>query len=171
MLATAVTGFLWAIALTKRTFRARQASERWIMILLVAASGVAILTTIGIVMSMLFESQNFFSQYNWVDFFFSSTWSPNFRGDSQLGLLPLLWGTFYISFIALVVAVPIGLFPAIYLSEYAGPRMRAVAKPAIEILAGIPTIVFGLFALVTVGPLLRDYFAAPMGLGLPRACR
>ncbi|NNK66819.1 MAG: phosphate ABC transporter permease subunit PstC, partial [Rhodobacteraceae bacterium] len=75
------------------------------------------------------------------------------------------WGTLYISFIALLVAVPIGLFAAIYMSEYASPRMRAVAKPLIEILAGIPTIVYGLFALITVGPLLRDYFAMPMGLG------
>jgi len=82
-----------------------------------------------------------------------------------LGILPLLWGTLYISFIALALAVPVGLFAAIYLSEYAGPRMRFVAKPVIEILAGIPTIVYGLFALITVGPLLRDYFAEPMGFG------
>jgi phosphate transport system permease protein len=76
-----------------------------------------------------------------------------------------LWGTLYVSFIALVVAVPIGLLSAIYLSEYATKRVRAWVKPLIEILAGIPTIVYGLFALVTVGPLLRDYFAVPMGLG------
>jgi phosphate transport system permease protein len=116
-------------------------------------------------MSMIFEASNFFSQYAWTDFFFSSEWSPNFRGNSSLGILPLLWGTLYISFIALLFAVPIGLFAAIYLSEYASRRMRAWAKPVIEILAGIPTIVYGLFALITVGPLVRDYFAEPMGLG------
>jgi phosphate transport system permease protein len=86
-----------------------------------------------------------------------------FEGGSDLGLIPLLWGTLYISIIALLVAVPIGLFAAIYLAEYA-PGVRAFAKPLIEVLAGIPTIVYGLFALITVGPLLRDYFAEPLGL-------
>jgi phosphate transport system permease protein len=146
-------------------YRARTRSENWIKLLLILASSIAILTTVGIVMSMIFEASNFFSQYAWTDFFFSSEWSPNFRGNSSLGILPLLWGTLYISFIALLFAVPIGLFAAIYLSEYASRRMRAWAKPVIEILAGIPTIVYGLFALITVGPLLRDYFAEPMGLG------
>jgi phosphate transport system permease protein len=114
---------------------------------------------------MLFETRNFFSQYSWTQFYFGLEWAPDFRGDSALSILPLLWGTLYISFTALLVAVPIGLFAAIYMSEYAGPKMRATAKPLIEILAGIPTIVYGLFALITVGPLLRDYFAMPMGLG------
>ena len=135
------------------------------MVLLIFAASIAIFTTVGIVMSMLLETGNFFSQYSWTEFFFGVTWAPDFRGDSALGILPLLWGTLYISFIALVVAVPIGLFAAVYLSEYAGPRTRAIAKPLIEVLAGIPTIVYGLFALITVGPMLRDYFAQPMGLG------
>jgi phosphate transport system permease protein len=148
-----------------RDFRARNASERWIMALLIFASTIAILTTVGIVMSMVTETYSFFGQYDWRDFFFSTTWSPNFRGGSDLGIIPLIWGTLYISFIALVFAVPVGLFAAVYLSEYASPRMRSITKPLIELLAGIPTIVYGLFALVTVGPLLRDYFAAPMGLG------
>jgi len=126
---------------------------------------LAIATTAGIVLSMLFETASFFRQYDWTHFFFGTTWQPNFRGNSELGILPLLWGTLYISFIALLVAVPVGLFAAIYMSEYAGPRLRGFAKPAIEVLAGIPTIVYGLFALLTVGPLLRDYFAQPMGLG------
>jgi phosphate transport system permease protein len=111
---------------------------------------------------------NFFSQYSAAEFFFSTTWDPSFSGRgglSELGIIPLLWGTLYISFIALLVAVPIGLFAAIYLSEYAGPRLRNYAKPMIEILAGIPTIVYGLFALITVGPLLRDAIASPLGLG------
>ena len=145
--------------------RARTVAERWIMGLLIFASTIAILTTLGIVLSMVFETGSFFQQYDWREFFFSTTWSPNFRGNSQLGILPLLWGTLYISLIALFFAVPIGLFSAIYLSEYATARVRAFAKPMIELLAGIPTIVYGLFALMTVGPLLRDWIASPMGLG------
>ena len=157
--------FLGALLQITPGYRARSHAETWIKLILMAASAIAILTTVGIVFSMLFETRNFFSQYRWQDFFLSSEWSPNFRGNSALGILPLLWGTLYISFIALVFAVPVGMFAAIYLSEYASPRTRAIAKPAIEILAGIPTIVYGLFALITLGPFLRDYFAAPLGFG------
>jgi phosphate transport system permease protein len=165
LIGLAVTGFVLSLLRISTTFRARTASEGWIMGLLIFASTIAVLTTVGIVLSMVSETLNFFGQYDFRDFFFSTTWSPNFRGDSDLGIIPLIWGTLYISFIALVFAVPTGLFAAIYLSEYAGSRLRSVVKPLIEILAGIPTIVYGLFALVTVGPLLRDYFAEPMGLG------
>lgn len=165
VLAVALSGLLCALYRTRPSYRARVATETWVMGLLIAAASVAILTTTGIVLSMLFETVSFFSQYSWTDFLFGTTWAPDFRGNSSLGLLPLLWGTLYISFIALVFAVPVGLFAAIYLSEYAGPRMRAIAKPLLEILAGIPTIVYGLFALITVGPMLRDYFAQPLGLG------
>lgn len=165
LIGLAVTGFVLSLLRISTTFRARTASEGWIMGLLIFASTIVVLTTVGIVLSMVSETLNFFGQYDFRDFFFSTTWSPNFRGDSDLGIIPLIWGTLYISFIALVFAVPTGLFAAIYLSEYAGSRLRSVAKPLIEILAGIPTIVYGLFALVTVGPLLRDYFAEPMGLG------
>jgi phosphate transport system permease protein len=133
--------------------------------LLGAASTIAILTTLGIVLSLVFETAHFFSLYPAAQFFFGSVWNPQFRGGSDLGILPLLWGTLYISFIALLVAVPIGLLSAIYLSEYASKRMRTIVKPLIEVLAGIPTIVYGLFALITVGPILRDYFAQPLGLG------
>ena len=129
------------------------------------ASTIAILTTVGIVLSMLSESIRFFGFYPVTDFFFGLTWSPNFSGNSQLGLLPLLWGTLYISAISMLVAVPVGMFAAIYLAEFADARVRAVVKPLIEVIAGIPTVVFGLFALVTVGPLLRDWIAMPMGLG------
>lgn len=145
--------------------RARNLVEQFVLALLIGSSMVAILTTFGIVFSMLFETVHFFQVYPAKDFFLSLTWSPRFGGGSQLGLWPLLWGTLYVSFIALLFAVPVGLLAAIYLSEYAGPKMRAVAKPVIEMLAGIPTIVYGLFALITVGPMLRDYFAQPMGLG------
>ncbi len=161
----AVTGLALSLISIKQESRARTYAERWILGLLIFASTIAIMTTVGIVFSMLFETFNFFGQYDWRDFFLSTNWSPNFRGNSDLGIIPLLWGTLYISFIALAFAVPIGLFAAIYLSEYAGPRMRSIAKPAIEVLAGIPTIVYGLFALITVGPFLRDYFASPMGFG------
>ena len=154
-----------AVVRSKATFRARNNVERGILVILIAAASIAILTTVGIVLSMLFETINFFEQYPWQEFFFGLNWSPEFRGGSDLGLIPLLWGTLYISLVALLVAVPIGLFAAVFLAEYAGRRIRALAKPLIEILAGIPTIVYGLFALVTVGPLLRDYFAQPLGLG------
>ncbi len=165
VLALSLAGAVLALRMTDRDFRARNTVERGIMVLLVAAASIAILTTAGIVLSMLFESINFFRQYPASEFFFGANWAPNFRGNSDLGILPLLWGTLYISLIALIVAVPVGLFSAIYLSEYASNRVRSVAKPLIEVLAGIPTIVYGLFALVTVGPLLRDYFAQPLGLG------
>ncbi len=114
---------------------------------------------------MLSEAGRFFGMYPWQDFLFGLVWNPQFQGNSTFGLIPLLWGTLYITFVSMVVAVPLGLFTAIYLSEYASPRVRSVIKPAIEVIAGIPTVVFGLFALVTVGPFLRDWFAQPLGLG------
>jgi phosphate transport system permease protein len=129
------------------------------------SSSIAILTTLGIIASMLTETFHFFQAYPVTDFFFGLTWSPNFKGDSQLGILPLIWGTLYISLVSMLVAVPLGLFAAIYLAEYASASARAWIKPLIELIAGIPTVVFGLFALVTVGPFLRDYIASPMGWG------
>ena len=168
VLILALGGAFWALRATHGEFRARNTVERGTLALLAAAASIAILTTVGIVLSMLFETVNFFSQYPASEFFFSTNWAPSFSGRggaSELGILPLLWGTLYISLIALVVAVPIGLLSAVYLSEYAGPRFRAAAKPMIEILAGIPTIVYGLFALITVGPLIRDAIASPLGLG------
>lgn len=165
VLALAGSGAAFAYQRTSSVFRARIVVEQVIKGVLIFASLIAILTTVGIILSLLFETRNFFGQYSWTNFFFGTTWAPNFRGNSDLGILPLLWGTLYVSTIALIVAVPIGLFAAIYLSEYASPTIRSVAKPLLEVLAGIPTIVYGLFALITVGPLLRDYFAQPLGLG------
>ncbi|SPJ22318.1 phosphate ABC transporter permease subunit PstC [Palleronia abyssalis] len=165
VLLAGAAGFAINLARVHHSKRARNQVESVILALLLAAACIAILTTAGIVLSMLFESINFFRQYPITEFFFGLQWAPNFRGNSDLGIIPLLWGTLYISLIALLVAVPIGLFSAIYLSEYAGRRMRAIAKPLIEVLAGIPTIVYGLFALLVVGPMLRDYFAQPLGLG------
>ncbi|MGR3624455.1 phosphate ABC transporter permease subunit PstC [Pseudophaeobacter sp.] len=154
----ALGGLTLSFRKSHKDFRARNVVERGVLALLILAASLAILTTVGIVLSMLFETVNFFGLHAWKDFFFGSTWAPNFRGDSELSILPLLWGTFYISAIALLVAVPVGLFAAIYLSEYAGSAVRAFAKPLLEILAGIPTIVYGLFALLTVGPLLLKVF-------------
>ncbi|MBC2834220.1 phosphate ABC transporter permease subunit PstC [Paragemmobacter straminiformis] len=164
-LALAVAGFLLAAMRVTPEFRARNVVEQFIRVLLVAASSVAVLTTVGIILSLVFESWHFFRLYPAKDFFLSLTWAPKFGGGSSLGIWPLLWGTLYVSAIALLVAVPVGLMAAIYLSEYAGPRLRSVAKPALEILAGIPSIVYGLFALMTVGPFLRDWLARPMGIG------
>ncbi|MFT5867504.1 MAG: phosphate transport system permease protein [Gammaproteobacteria bacterium] len=154
----ALIGFAMSVMAAKPEFRARNTVERGMLALLIFAASLAVLTTVGIVFSMLFESINFFRLHPWTDFFFGTSWAPNFRGDSDLSILPLLWGTLYISIIALAVAVPVGLFAAIYLSEYAGSKVRSVAKPLLEILAGIPTIVYGLFALLTVGPTLVRIF-------------
>lgn len=168
VLLLAVGGFVFALSRTNAEFRARNVVESGIRILLVAAASIAILTTLGIVLSLIFNTIEFFKLYPASEFFTSLTWAPSFGGGSELGILPLLWGTFYISVIALLVAVPIGLFAAVYLSEYASPAVRGVAKPLIEILAGIPTIVYGLFALLTVGPLLLEVFGDD-GLGWMQA--
>jgi phosphate transport system permease protein len=160
-IALAVAGCLWGLRDAYPGFRARNTVETGIRSLLIAAASIAILTTVGIVLSLVFNTIEFFRLYPASDFFFGTNWAPSFSGrggSSDLGLVPLLWGTFYISIVALAVAVPIGLFAAIYLSEYARPKVRSVAKPLLEILAGIPTIVYGLFALLTVGPLLLTVF-------------
>lgn len=162
-------GAAWAWRETHPEFRARNVVEQGIRAMLIAAASIAILTTIGIVASLIVNTIEFFRLYPAMDFFFGLEWAPSFSGRggaSSLGVLPLLWGTFYISLVALAVAVPVGLFAAIYLSEYATPRMRAFAKPTLEILAGIPTIVYGLFALLTVGPLLVDIFGEGGILGV-----
>ncbi len=146
---------------THSEYRARNVVEQGVRVLLLAAASIAILTTVGIVLSLIFNTWEFFKLYPASDFFFGTTWAPSFSGrggSSSLGILPLLWGTLYISIVALLVAVPIGLFTAIYLSEYASSRVRSIAKPMLEVLAGIPTIVYGLFALLTVGPLLLGVF-------------
>lgn len=165
VLALAVLGLFWGLSRARADFRARNRVEQVVLALLIAASSIAILTTVGIVGSMVSETFDFFTKYPLQDFFFSLTWSPNFQGGSDLGILPLIWGTLYITLVSMLVCVPIGLFAAIYLAEYASRSTRNWVKPLIEIIAGIPTVVFGIFALVTVGPLLRDYFAQPLGLG------
>lgn len=164
-LALAGAGLVFGLSRINADFRARNLTERFTMVILIGCALIAVLTTFGIFGSLVVEAAHFFRLYPARDFFLSTEWTPRFGGGSALGLWPLVWGTLYVSLIALIVAVPVGLMSAIYLSEYASPRLRAWVKPAIEILAGIPTIVYGLFALITVGPLLRDWFAQPMGLG------
>ena len=171
VIAVALAGALYGVNEARADFRARNVVENGVRALLIAAASVAILTTLGIVLSLVFNTVEFFRLYPASDFFFGTSWAPSFSGRggaSDLGVIPLLWGTFYISIVALAVAVPIGLFAAIYLSEYAGPKVRAVAKPLLEVLAGIPTIVYGLFALLTVGPLLVSVFGDD-GLGWMQA--
>ena len=143
--------------------RARNAVERTVVVFLVLCSSIAILTTIGIVLSVLFESIRFFGKIPITDFLFGLEWSPQIAiradqvgSDGAFGAIPLFAGTLLISFIAMSVAVPIGLLSAIYLSEYAGPKLRATAKPTLEVLAGIPTVVYGFFAALTVAPLVRE---------------
>ena len=146
------------------SFRSRNAVERIIMGLLATSSVIAILTTIGIVFSVVFESMRFFALVPIQDFLFGTVWNPQFEGAERAGSgggtalygsVPLFVGTFLISLVALSVAVPVGLFSAIYLSEYATSRERAIIKPLMEILAGVPTVVYGFFAALTVAPLLR----------------
>jgi phosphate transport system permease protein len=169
----AALGLAYGLWRQSPQLRARNFVERVVIGLLMAASGVAILTTFGIVLSVAFESFSFFQMVPPSNFFFGTVWDPRFaaagasQADSvgQFGLIPLLWGTLFISFVALSVAVPIGLLSAIYMSEYASSRFRGTAKPLIEILAGIPTIVYGFFALVTFGPMLRDA-GASVGLSI-----
>jgi phosphate transport system permease protein len=145
------------------TYPARQKSERIIRALLVASSGVAILTTVGIVVSVLFESIQFFKSVSPVEFIFGTQWSPQtamrvdqVAGSGAFGAIPLFAGTMLITFIAMLLAVPVGLMIAIYLSQYASVKLRAFAKPMLEVLAGIPTVVYGFFAALTVAPVIRN---------------
>lgn len=139
--------------------RARNEVEAAVRLLMIGCSVVAILTTAGIVASLLAEAVRFFAFVSPIDFFFGTVWRPGFSttghgAGGEYGLLPLLWGTLMVAGIAMLVALPIGLMTAIHLSQYASPRLRNTVKPVVEILAGIPTIVYGFFALVTVGPFL-----------------
>jgi phosphate transport system permease protein len=152
-------------------FRARTRVERAVMLLLLAASLIAILTTLGIFLSLLFESARFFSIVPITDFLFGTRWSPQVIRASDpgetLGAVPLFWGTFFIgAVIAMLVAIPFGLMSAIYLTQYAHPTTRRWMKPILEILAGIPTVVYGYFAALTVGPAIRDLAVM---LGMPYA--
>ncbi|HSG03721.1 MAG TPA: phosphate ABC transporter permease subunit PstC [Marinobacterium sp.] len=146
-------------------FRARNGVERIIAGALIVASTIAILTTLGIVVSVLFETIRFFKLVPPTEFIFGTEWNPQFEGAERAGsgggtavygMLPMFVGTFLISTVALVVAVPVGLASAIYLAEYAKPKTRATIKPLLEILAGVPTVVYGFFAALTVAPMIKN---------------
>jgi phosphate transport system permease protein len=136
-------------------YRARNAFERIILWILIGSSIVAILTTIGIVLSVLLESLVFFSHVSPLEFLFGLKWAPT-SNPASFGILPLLAGTLLITVIALIVAGPLGLLSAIYMAEYANAHIRGIAKPLLEMLAGIPTVVLGFFAALTVAPLIRN---------------
>ncbi len=162
-LLVAMLGGAWGWLRIAPHVAARQQVERVLRWLFLLSATVAIMTTVGIVMSVLFESIRFFQQVSPLEFIFGSQWSPQtaLRADQAasegaFGAVPLFTGTLLISAIAMLVAVPVGLMSAIYLAEYAHSKVRAVAKPTLEILAGVPTVVYGFFAALTVAPFIRD---------------
>jgi phosphate transport system permease protein len=166
-LALAIMGGWLARRAISRHQRARNRVEKLLNLFLLLSSTLAIFTTVGIVLSVLFESIRFFQQIPLADFLFGLEWSPQtaIRADQVgssgvFGAVPLFAGTFLITLIAMLVAVPVGLLSAIYMAEYAGRHLRTLAKPVLEILAGIPTVVYGFFAALTVAPLFRDAGAA-----------
>ena len=163
ILLVGVTGGTFAWRSIHPTKRARNSVESTILGFLMASSTIAILTTVGIVLSVLFESVRFFHSVDLSDFLFGLSWSPQIaiRADQvgssgAFGAVPLFTGTLLITLIAMTVAVPVGLMSAIYLSEYASKNLRSVMKPLLEILAGIPTVVYGFFAALTAAPLIRE---------------
>ncbi len=171
-LAAAIGGLAVGRRRIKPSLRARLMVEGTIHWLLVIASIIAVLTTVGIVLSLLFESIRFFDIVSPFEFLFGLDWSPQTAlrddqvgGSGSFGAVPIFAGTLLITIIAMAVAVPIGLLSAIYMAEYASPTMRSVVKPLLEILAGIPTVVYGFFAALTIGPALRG-FGEQLGIGV-----
>jgi len=163
VLALSVAGMSLAWSQTRPTMRARNRVESVVLGVLILFSSIAVLTTLGIVLSVVFESWQFFQKIAPSEFFLGTLWSPQtamradqVAADGAFGAVPLFTGTLLVSFIAMAVAVPIGLMAAIYLSEYAPRKVRSVAKPLLEILAGIPTVVYGFFAALTLAPVIRD---------------
>ena len=163
VIAVAMLGTAWGWVKISPQMRARQQVEKVLQTLFMLSATIAILTTVGILMSVLFESIRFFGKVPATDFLFGLHWSPQtaLRADQvasegAFGAIPLFVGTLLISAIALLVAVPVGLMSAIYLAEYAPARVRAFAKPALEVLAGVPTVVYGFFAALTVAPVIRQ---------------
>lgn len=172
-LSVALLGLFIASARISPEFRARHATERVLSGLMIACSLIAILTTLGIVLSLLFEALRFFERVSPLEFFFGLNWEPQIpiregqvTGGGSFGAIPVFTGTLLISAIALAVAIPIGLLSAIYLTEYAHPKFRAVVKPLLELLAGIPTVVYGFFAVLVVAPFMRDF---GLTIGVPIA--
>ena len=157
-------GLLLARARVAPDFRARYGIERMLDALMLLCAVVAVFSTLGIVLSLVFESARFFEHVSIADFLFGLKWEPQIAmradqvaGHGAFGAVPVFLGTLLIAGIAMIVATPIGLLSAIYFAEFASRRMRAFAKPAIEILAGIPTVVYGFFAVLVVAPALREF--------------
>ena len=161
LLIALVCGIL-ALLRLKPDFTARTRVERTVMNLLMLASMVAILTTVGIIGSLVFETVRFFGMVSPIDFLFGTHWAPDpmssgLPDGTKFGAIPLFWGTIYIgAIIAMIVAIPLGLMSAIYLTQYSSTTVRSVMKPLLEILAGVPTVVYGYFAALTVAPAVRD---------------
>ena len=169
--ALAAIGGVWGFSRLRPDFRARNKVEKVVMWVLIIAALVAILTTLGIVLSLVFESWRFFQKVSPVEFLFGTVWSPQtaLRADQvgssgSFGAVPLFWGTIFIgAIIAMIVAIPLGLMAAIYLTQYAAPGVRRALKPLLEVLAGVPTVVYGFFAALTVAPAVRN-FAVSIGI-------
>ncbi len=168
----AVAGLVYARRRITPALRARNHVERAVSVALVVCSLVAILTTVGIVLSLLFEAMRFFAVVSPLEFLFGTHWSPQMamRADQvgssgSFGAVPLFAGTLLITIIAMAVAVPVGLMAAIFMSEYADPRLRTWLKPILEVLAGIPTVVYGFFAALTMAPFVRG-LGQSLGLGV-----
>jgi len=163
-LSLALLGLIFASRRISPEFRARHGAERILSGLMIACSLIAILTTLGIVLSLLIEALRFFDRVSPVEFFFGLNWEPQIpiregqvTAGGAFGAIPVFAGTLLIALIAMLVATPIGLYSAIYLTEYANPKIRAVVKPILELLAGIPTVVYGFFAVLTVAPAMREF--------------
>ncbi|RLJ36137.1 phosphate ABC transporter membrane protein 1 (PhoT family) [Litoreibacter meonggei] len=163
-LVAALVAGLWALGKISPDWRARNRSETIIRRILMLTAAIAVLTTVGIVLSLIFETINFFNNIDWQvhKFLFGTTWSPlsgvqaGKLDPDKVGAVPLFAGTLMITVIAMLVAVPVGLFSAVYLSDFASHRVRAWAKPMLELLAGIPTVVYGFFAAITLAPFIRN---------------
>jgi len=160
-IAAGLAGFYRAYLRVALDFPAREQVEKFVRFFLLASSTVAVLATLSIALALVFEALRFFQHVPFLDFLLGLKWSPQvaIRADQvgssgAFGAIPLFAGTLLIAMIAMLVAVPIGLFSAIYLAEYARPSVRLVAKPVLEVLAGIPTVVYGFFAALTVAPLI-----------------
>ena len=172
-IAIAFLGGAWSFLRLKPDFKARTKVERSVMVTLLAASLVAILTTLGIFVSLVFETIRFFGMIDPFSFLFGTHWGPDPMSEveaadpSRFGAIPLFWGTIFIgAIIAMIVAIPLGLMSAIYLTQYASPTWRKWLKPTLEILAGVPTVVYGYFAALTIAPWIRDV-ALSLGVDNP----
>ncbi|WP_288989669.1 phosphate ABC transporter permease subunit PstC [uncultured Cobetia sp.] len=174
-LVVAAVGLVIGLALVKPDFHARNAIETLIRYVLIGAAMISIVTTFGILVSIIFEAIRFFQMESFWTFITGTTWDPGNsfqmaagRGEgvestANFGAVPLFAGTFMITLIAMLVAIPIGLLAAVYMAEFAPESVRTVAKPVLEVLAGIPTVVYGFFAAITVAPLIVDIFS-PLGI-------